>query len=154
MCSACWLVAVSLMFHEEQVTSLSHHEGHLFTSELVVYSRASCVLRTSPRDERHDRIASRFLWSSACWCVASLLLSSLELSDTKVYESKIRALPGTASHFCEVETTSHFCEVESIVESIPRGPRRAPGPDRLPLPLEQRLLVGCGEDVFKIFFVG
>ena len=32
--------------------------------------------------------------------------------------------------------------------------RRAPGPDRLPLPLEQRLLVGCGEDVFKIFFVG
>ena len=32
----------------------------------------------------------------------SLLLSSLELSDTKVYEPQIRALLGTASHFCEV----------------------------------------------------
>ena len=32
----------------------------------------------------------------------SLLLSSLELSDTQVYEPKIRALLGTASHFCEV----------------------------------------------------
>ena len=26
---------------------------------------------------------------------------SLELSDTKVYEPETRALPGTASHFCE-----------------------------------------------------
>jgi len=33
---------------------------------------------------------------------SSLLLSSLELSDTKVYEPHIRALLGTASHFCEV----------------------------------------------------
>ena len=33
---------------------------------------------------------------------SSLLLSSLELSDAKVYESEIRALFGTASHFCEV----------------------------------------------------
>ena len=32
----------------------------------------------------------------------SLLLSSLELSDTKVYEPQIRALLGTASHFCEI----------------------------------------------------
>ena len=32
---------------------------------------------------------------------SSLLLSSLELSDTTVYESYIRALFGTASHFCE-----------------------------------------------------
>jgi len=30
---------------------------------------------------------------------SSLLLSSLELSDTKVYEPQIRALLGTASHF-------------------------------------------------------
>ena len=34
--------------------------------------------------------------------ITSLLLSSLELSDTKVYEPQIRALLGTASHFCEV----------------------------------------------------
>jgi len=33
---------------------------------------------------------------------ASLLLLRLELSDTKVYETQIRALLGTASHFCEV----------------------------------------------------
>jgi len=33
---------------------------------------------------------------------SSLLLSSLELSDTKVYEPQIRALLGTASLFCEV----------------------------------------------------
>jgi hypothetical protein len=31
-----------------------------------------------------------------------LLLSSQELSDTKVYEPKIRALLGTAQHLCEV----------------------------------------------------
>ena len=33
---------------------------------------------------------------------SSLLLSSLELSDTKVYEPGIRALLGAVSHFCEV----------------------------------------------------
>ena len=33
---------------------------------------------------------------------SSLLLSSLELSDTKVYAPEIRALLGTASHFCEI----------------------------------------------------
>ena len=33
---------------------------------------------------------------------SSCLLSSLELSDTKVYAPKIRALLGTAAHFCEV----------------------------------------------------
>ena len=32
----------------------------------------------------------------------SSILSNLELSDTKVYELYIRALLGTASHFCEV----------------------------------------------------
>ena len=31
-----------------------------------------------------------------------LLLSSLELSDTKVYAPQVRALLGTASHFCGV----------------------------------------------------
>jgi len=35
-------------------------------------------------------------------CPPSLLLSSLELSDAHVYEPEIRALLGTASHFCEV----------------------------------------------------
>ena len=34
--------------------------------------------------------------------LSSVLLSSLELSDTQVYEPSIRALLGIASHFCEV----------------------------------------------------
>ena len=33
---------------------------------------------------------------------SSALLSSLELSDTQVYEPYIRALLGTAAHFCKV----------------------------------------------------
>ena len=43
---------------------------------------------------------------------SSLLLSSLELSDRKVYEPQERALLGTASHFCEV--------------ALPRGITAAP----------------------------
>ena len=34
---------------------------------------------------------------------SSLLLSSLESSDTKVYDPVIRALLGTAAHFCKVD---------------------------------------------------
>jgi len=33
---------------------------------------------------------------------SSLLLASLELSDTQVYDPSIRARLGTAAHFCEV----------------------------------------------------
>ena len=33
--------------------------------------------------------------------LSALLFSSLELSDTTIYEPYIRALFGTASHFCE-----------------------------------------------------
>jgi len=33
---------------------------------------------------------------------SSLLLSSLQLSDTTIYEPSVRALLGTASHFCPV----------------------------------------------------
>jgi len=39
---------------------------------------------------------------SAASSASSLLLSSLELSDTKVYEPEIRALLRTAAHFCKV----------------------------------------------------
>jgi len=49
-------------------------------------------------------LCTKFLWSPRCGCPpsSSLLLSSLELSGTKVYEPQIRALLGTASHLCEV----------------------------------------------------
>ena len=40
--------------------------------------------------------------SHATSSLSSLLLSSLELSDTTIYEPQIRALFGTASHFCQV----------------------------------------------------
>ena len=53
-----------------------------------------------PASRRHPRTPldgqSRVSSSS------SSLLSSLELSDTQVCESSIRALLGTASHFCDV----------------------------------------------------
>ena len=45
-----------------------------------------------------DLVAAN-LWPGSS---SSLLLSSLELSDTHVYEPYIRALFGTASHICEV----------------------------------------------------
>ena len=35
-------------------------------------------------------------------CFFLLLLSSLEVIDTKVYEPEIRALPGTAAYFRQV----------------------------------------------------
>ena len=52
----------------------------------------------------HGRLGalSLFFFSS------SLSLSSLELSDAKVYEPSIRALLGTASHFCEVVSYSEI----------------------------------------------
>ena len=37
----------------------------------------------------------------------SSILSSLEMSDTQVYEPKIRALLGTASHICELHHSHH-----------------------------------------------
>jgi len=43
-----------------------------------------------------------------------LLLSSLELSDTTIYEPQIRALLGTASHFCQV--------VVLKLRTVPLGP--------------------------------
>ena len=41
-------------------------------------------------------------WGGEGCASSSLSLSSLEMSDAKVYEPSIRALLGTASHFCEV----------------------------------------------------
>ena len=52
-----------------------------------------------------DSPAGNARCTEVSWCWAPFpflfLLSSLELSDTKVYETQIQALPGTASHFCE-----------------------------------------------------
>ena len=72
---------------------------------------------------------------TCCLCsrftASSLLLSSLELSDTKVYEPYIRALLGTASHFCEggVPQVTGSVQVMSLVtqtvlssgQSVPHG---------------------------------
>jgi len=44
-----------------------------------------------------------------------LLLSSLELSDTQVYEPYIRALLGTDSHFCEVVVLK-LCFVRRVLK--------------------------------------
>jgi len=59
---------------------------------------------------------------------SSLFLSSLELSDTKAYEPLIRALLGTASHFCTPVTPNYILQppVELLasfrtLEVFPRG---------------------------------
>jgi hypothetical protein len=56
-----------------------------------------------------------------CLLLTSSLLSSLVLSDTKVYEPYIRALLGTASHLCEAVVLS--CSEISCSE-IDRGQER------------------------------
>ena len=53
---------------------------------------------------------SSFAWTASrasSYTSSSLLLSSLELSDTQVYEPQIRALLGTAAHFCPSSHTRH-----------------------------------------------
>ena len=55
---------------------------------------------------------------------SSLLLSNLELSDTKVYAPEIRPRLGTAAHFCEVVVLKlpHLFEMmSSHVLSLPRS---------------------------------
>ena len=55
----------------------------------------------------------------------SLLISSLELSDTKVYQPEIRALLETNSHFCEVIVF----ELRTLPRCYPHGGlRRFPPP--------------------------
>jgi len=62
--------------------------GQFLTSEVPLYIK----LEPCPEGAMLTLDSSSF----------SVLLSSLELSDTKVYEPQIRALLGTASHLCEV----------------------------------------------------
>jgi len=57
---------------------------------------------------------------------SALLLSSLELSDAKVYEPQIRALLGTASHFCEVVVL----KLRTVPTPMPSPPRPMPQPPR------------------------
>ena len=65
---------------------------------LCLSPHRACV-RVRPRERSRKRIqpASMDHDSSS----SSVSLSSLELSDTKVYEPSIRSLLGTASHLCE-----------------------------------------------------
>ena len=74
-------------------------------------SGASVVRAGGGREPAADRATLDYLVSShICGMrassrrrtLASLLLSSLEMSDTTIYEPYLRALLGTASHFCEV----------------------------------------------------
>ena len=63
------------------------------------HQRPGHQCRWSVPTEIHHRVS---LACHACLIFSSLLLSSLELSDnTTIYEPGIRALLGTASHFCE-----------------------------------------------------
>ena len=52
---------------------------------------------------------------------SSLSLSSLELSDTQVYEPHIRALLGTDLHFCEVVVLQQTRTPPGTRGRVPRG---------------------------------
>ena len=64
-----------------------------------------------------------------CASSSSALLASLELSDTKVYEPYMRALFGTAAHFCTVvvlKSRTGLCERSAVgtlhrVQAEPSG---------------------------------
>ena len=77
---------------------------------------------------------------------SSLLLSSLELSDTKVYAPQIRALLGTASHFCEVVVlrlrarAADGVALDVLLQPL-HHPRLHPRPRRLALSSLQGYLV-------------
>ena len=69
---------------------------------------------------------------------SSLLLSSLELSDTPIFEPSVRALLGTASHFCEVVGKTLLQAMVWVVRGVQRSPKRAPfqrSPKRARVPL-------------------
>ena len=63
----------------------------LTKSSKLDFEVVTWCLRTDHQPSERDQIS-----------FSSLLLSSLELSDTKVYEPYIRARLGTTAHFCEV----------------------------------------------------
>ena len=63
-----------------------------------------CLVRSTAGSRRGFSVSS---------LLSSLVLSSLELSDTQVYEPYIRALLGTASYFCEI--------INLISRTVPNG---------------------------------
>jgi len=92
--------------------------------------------RSSPPSPPAGPVAARAIGRWGGTFSSSFLLSSLELSDTKVYEPQIRALLGTATQFCEVvvlklriileQTARSFLEeVQTLV--APEPSRRAGG---------------------------
>jgi len=88
--SLCW--PILNYYNENELTNLrSPLRECLVLSVYCLGWRGDRIRAGVPRKEGWMNIFS-----------SSLLLSSLELGDTKVYEPYIRALLGTASHFCEV----------------------------------------------------
>ena len=66
----------------------------------IVYHTAQSLPRVSPPE--HPQSVGVYRMPVPEPVSSSLLLSSLELSDAKVYEPQTRARLGTAAHFCEV----------------------------------------------------
>ena len=91
-----------------------------------------------PKLEPHNPQPTKFPPPRTQVHLSSLLLSSIELSVTIVYEPHTRALIGTASHFCELPPPAHpgsintgvphsqendlcLCLVASFCLSLPRS---------------------------------
>jgi len=83
-------------------------------------------------------MATNRAWSPV-FSSSSLLLSSLESSDTQVYEPLIRALLGTAAHFCELVVLKVLPSRSAAVQTLraSRGPCARPwrrtAPEGLPV---------------------
>ena len=75
------------------------------------------LIRNQAREDQEEQVPV----PTAKPYTSSLLLSRLELSDTHVYEPKIRALLGTAAHFCKVVVLKSRTDSTSGL----RGPGRA-----------------------------
>ena len=96
------------------------------SSHLIQLTLGPYVVRTWSRyrlELRGDE--TRGSTTTPDFFLLSLLLSSLELSDAKVYEPELRALLGTASHFCEVVSHARRpCLIIGIEEGVDKSLER------------------------------
>jgi len=99
-----------------------HHESRRCSRD--TYPESYITKYTSIRrlQDHHAHVLRplAFCWGASRAWSSSLLLSSLELSDTKVYEPSIRARLGTAAHFCGMEF-SHAPPVAVVQMTTQRG---------------------------------
>ena len=102
-------------------TSTMKYKPHTGPQVEIAMTEEVGRLRGGVTKEGSDRAAKIYTFEKEVLVSSSLLLlSSLELSVTKVYEPRIRALIGTASHFWK-EVPSHSVECACFFGAGCRG---------------------------------